>query len=126
MLAQALRHIYFDQLSGAKAAKERPGLTALLAYARREDTVLVYRMDRMGRSLIDVLNTAAEMQERGIGLRSLVDGIDASSASVLRRSSRCLNTGNDVRIESTRNTAIWSPRTQATFPGRDRDQIHSL
>lgn len=73
--------IYFDQLSGAKAAKERPGLTALLSYARRDDTVLVYRIDRLGRSLIDVLNTVAEMQERGIGLRSLVDGIDPSTAS---------------------------------------------
>lgn len=74
-------HIYFDQLSGAKAAKERPGLTALMSYARREDTVLVYRIDRLGRSLIDVLNTVAEMQQRGIGLRSLVDGIDPSTAS---------------------------------------------
>ncbi|MBE4720502.1 recombinase family protein [Pseudarthrobacter sp. AB1] len=74
-------YIYFDQLSGAKAAKERPGLTALLAFARDGDTVLVYRIDRLGRSLIDVLNTVAGMQERGIGLRSLVDGIDPSTAS---------------------------------------------
>ncbi|MHA7297718.1 recombinase family protein [Pseudarthrobacter sp. MDT3-1] len=73
--------IYFDRLSGAKAAKERPGLSALLSYSRRDDTVLVYRIDRLGRSLIDVLNTVAEMQERGIGLRSLVDGIDPSTPS---------------------------------------------
>lgn len=73
--------IYFDQLSGAKAAKERPGLTALLGYARREDTVLVYRIDRLGRSLIDVLNTVAQMNEKGIGLRSLVDGIDPSTSA---------------------------------------------
>lgn len=75
------KYIYFDQLSGAKAAKERPGLSALLAFAREGDTVLVYRIDRLGRSLIDVLNTVAEMQERGIGLKSLVDGIDPSTAS---------------------------------------------
>lgn len=73
--------IYFDQLSGAKAAKDRPGLTALLGYARRDDTVLVYRIDRLGRSLIDVLNTVALMTEKGIGLRSLVDGIDPSTAA---------------------------------------------
>lgn len=73
--------IYFDQLSGAKTAKERPGLTALLGYARRDDTVLVYRIDRLGRSLIDVLNTVALMQEKGIGLRSLVDGIDPSTSA---------------------------------------------
>lgn len=74
-------HIYFDHLSGAKAAKERPGLSALLSYARRDDTVLVYWIDRLGRSLIDVLNTVDEMQERGIGLRSLVDGIDPSTSA---------------------------------------------
>jgi DNA invertase Pin-like site-specific DNA recombinase len=59
--------VYFDQLSGSTAAKERSGLTALLGYARRDDTVLVYWIDRLGRSLIDVLNTVASMQERGIG-----------------------------------------------------------
>ena len=74
-------HIYFDQLSGTKSARERPALSKLLGYARDGDTVLVYRIDRLGRSLIDVLNTVAEMQERGIGLKSLVDGIDPSSAS---------------------------------------------
>lgn len=75
------KYIYFDQLSGAKAAKERPGLSALLSFARKGDTVIVYRIDRLGRSLIDVLNTVSEMQERGIGLRSLVDGIDPSTAA---------------------------------------------
>lgn len=74
-------HIYFDQLSGAKAARDRPALSKLLGYARDGDTVLVYRIDRLGRSLIDVLNTVNEMQGRGIGLKSLVDGIDPSSAS---------------------------------------------
>jgi DNA invertase Pin-like site-specific DNA recombinase len=65
----------------APRPKERPGLSAPLSYARRDDTVLVYRIDRPGRSLIDVLNTVAETQERGIGLRSLVDGIDPSTLS---------------------------------------------
>lgn len=47
--------------------------------------MLVYRIDRLGRSLIDVLNTVAEMQQRGIRLRSLVDGIDPSTASGRRQ-----------------------------------------
>lgn len=74
-------HIYFDQLSGAKAARDRPALTKLLAYARDGDTVLVYRIDRLGRSLIDVLNTVDHMQKPGIALRSLVDGIHPSNAA---------------------------------------------
>lgn len=72
-------HIYFDQLSGSKSARERPALQKLLGYARDGDTCLAYRIDRLGRSLIDVLNTVEEMQKRGIALRSLVDGIDPST-----------------------------------------------
>lgn len=55
----------FDQLLGAKAARERPALSKLLDYARDGDTDLVYRIDRLGRFLIDVLNTVDHMQKRG-------------------------------------------------------------
>ncbi len=72
--------IWFDQLSGAKAAKERPGLTELLAYAREDDEIVVYRIDRLGRSLIDVLNTVELLQKRKIRLQSLIDGVDPSTS----------------------------------------------
>jgi DNA invertase Pin-like site-specific DNA recombinase len=68
-------------MSGAKTAKERPGLTELLKYARDGDNVYCWRIDRLGRSLIDVLNTVDEMTKRGIGLHSIVDGVDPSTAS---------------------------------------------
>ncbi|WP_209729354.1 recombinase family protein [Arthrobacter sp. CAN_C5] len=74
------KRIWFDQLSGAKASRERPAMVKLLEYAREEDEILVYRIDRLGRSLLDILNTVALMQERGIRLRSLVDKIDPSTA----------------------------------------------
>lgn len=73
--------IFIDHMSGAKTAKERPGLTELLKYARDGDQVFCWRIDRLGRSLIDVLNTVDEMTKRGIGLHSLVDGVDPSTAS---------------------------------------------
>lgn len=71
--------IFIDHMSGAKTAKERPGLTELLKYARDGDQVYCWRIDRLGRSLIDVLNTVNAMTTRGIALYSLVDGVDPST-----------------------------------------------
>ncbi|WP_253905217.1 recombinase family protein, partial [Arthrobacter sp. H14] len=74
------KHIFIDQLSGAKAARERLAMTELLKYAREGDEVICWRIDRLGRSLIDVLNTVEELTKQDIGLRSLVDGVDPSTA----------------------------------------------
>mgnify|MGYP002344679774 CR=1 FL=1 len=53
----------------------------LLGYAERGDTVVVWRVDRLGRSLIDVLNTVNLLRERGIQLRSVSDGIDPATST---------------------------------------------
>jgi DNA invertase Pin-like site-specific DNA recombinase len=71
--------IFIDRLSGATTAKERPGMAALLAYAREGDVVLCWRIDRLGRSLIDVLNTVEALNKMGVGLQSLVDQVDPST-----------------------------------------------
>ncbi|MGO4382631.1 recombinase family protein [Specibacter sp. RAF43] len=73
--------IFIDHMSGAKTSKERPGLTELLKYAREGDEVYCWRIDRLGRSLIDVLNTVNEMMAKGIALHSLIDGVDPSTSS---------------------------------------------
>jgi DNA invertase Pin-like site-specific DNA recombinase len=52
-----------------------------LAYARRGDTLAVVRLDRLGRSLAELLATAAALKERGIALLSLEEKIDTSSAA---------------------------------------------
>lgn len=51
------RDVFFDVTSGSKTAVSRPGMKKLLEYAESGDTVVVWRVDRLGRSLIDVLNT---------------------------------------------------------------------
>ena len=51
------RDVFADVTSGSKSAIERPGMKKLLTYAQEGDTVVVWRVDRLGRSLIDVLNT---------------------------------------------------------------------
>jgi DNA invertase Pin-like site-specific DNA recombinase len=56
--------IFEDTVSGAKA--ERPGLAAALAYVREGDTLVVWRLDRLGRSLPHLIETIGELEARGL------------------------------------------------------------
>jgi nucleoid DNA-binding protein len=71
--------VFGDVRSGR--TMERPGLEALLAYARDGDTLAVVRLDRLGRSLGELLTTVAMLKERGIALLSLEERIDTNSAA---------------------------------------------
>ncbi|MFB2706479.1 MULTISPECIES: recombinase family protein [Marinobacter] len=71
--------IFKDQLSGAKA--ERPGLHQALQYARTGDTIVVWRLDRLSRSLKDLIEMVTLLESKGIGLKSLQEAIDTSSSS---------------------------------------------
>jgi DNA invertase Pin-like site-specific DNA recombinase len=73
--------VYTDKLSGASARAQRPGLDALLDYARQGDAIVVVGIDRLGRNAAEVMTTIRELGERGIVLRSLREGIDTSNAS---------------------------------------------
>jgi DNA invertase Pin-like site-specific DNA recombinase len=70
--------IFDDKVSGAKS--ERPGLKAALEYVRESDTLLVWRLDRLGRSLKDLIEIIAGMEKRGIGFRSLQESIDTTTS----------------------------------------------
>jgi DNA invertase Pin-like site-specific DNA recombinase len=73
--------VYTDKLSGASARSQRPGLAALLDYAREGDAIVVIGIDRLGRNAAEVMTTIRELGERGIVLRSLREGIDTSNAT---------------------------------------------
>jgi DNA invertase Pin-like site-specific DNA recombinase len=73
--------VYTDKLSGASARVQRPGLAALLDYAREGDAIVVVGIDRLGRNAAEVMTTIRELGERGIVLRSLREGIDTSNAT---------------------------------------------
>jgi len=75
------RDVFADVTSGSRAAIERPGMAKLLEYAEAGDTVIVWRIDRLGRSLIDVLSTVELLRGRGIHVRSLSDGIDPATST---------------------------------------------
>jgi DNA invertase Pin-like site-specific DNA recombinase len=73
--------IYSDKLSGTSTREQRPGLAALLDYAREGDAIVVVGIDRLGRNAAEVMTTIRELGERGIVLRSLREGIDTSNAT---------------------------------------------
>lgn len=75
------RDIFADVTSGSKTAATRPGMRRLLDYAEDGDTVVVWRIDRLGRSLIDVLNTVNGLRDSGIAVRSISDGIDPATST---------------------------------------------
>lgn len=72
--------IWSDQVSGSRAAGTRPGWTALEARLRAGDHLVVWRIDRIGRSLVDVVSTVTDLVERGVLVRSLSDSIDPSTS----------------------------------------------
>ncbi len=73
--------IYSDKLSGTSTREQRPGLAALLDYARQGDVLVVVGIDRLGRNAAEVMMTIRELGERNIVLRSLREGIDTSNAT---------------------------------------------
>ena len=70
--------VFTDKLSGS-AKTARPGLAAMLDYARAGDTVVVAAIDRLGRSVAEVTRTITDLGERQITLRALREGVDTST-----------------------------------------------
>jgi DNA invertase Pin-like site-specific DNA recombinase len=70
--------IFTDTASGAKA--ERKGLEEVLNYVRTGDTLVVWRLDRLGRSLPHLITTMTNLEERGIGFKSLTENIDTTTS----------------------------------------------
>jgi DNA invertase Pin-like site-specific DNA recombinase len=73
------KRIYLDKKSGATA--DRPGLRALVEYARDGDVIVVHTLDRLGRTVRDTLNLIHELTERGVGIRNLADPIRIDSTN---------------------------------------------
>ncbi len=70
--------IFTDTVSGRKA--ERKGLSEALSHLRAGDTLVVWRLDRLGRSLRHLIDTITELHERGVGFKSLQENIDTTTS----------------------------------------------
>jgi DNA invertase Pin-like site-specific DNA recombinase len=77
--AAGVTKMFSDTISGAR--DDRLGLAALLDYVRPGHTVVVWKLDRLGRNMIHILQTVKELTEQGITLVSTTDGIDSSTAA---------------------------------------------
>ncbi|KIA78822.1 recombinase [Chromobacterium piscinae] len=72
--------VYADKASG-KASVARPQLEECLADLREGDTLVVWRLDRLGRSLPDLVRIVTELEQKGVAFESLTERIETSSAS---------------------------------------------
>jgi DNA invertase Pin-like site-specific DNA recombinase len=70
--------IFTDTATGARS--ERPGLDRTLPHLRKGDTLVVWKLDRLGRSIRHLIDTVGQLQERKIGFRSLQESIDTTTS----------------------------------------------
>lgn len=73
------KKIYNDKISGSRA--ERPGLTKALEMLREGDTLVVWKLDRLGRSVKNLVDLVGELHQQGIQFKSLTDAIDTGTPS---------------------------------------------
>jgi len=78
LYAAGCEKIFVDELSGAKAA--RPGLQQAMDSLREGDVLVVWRLDRLGRSLRNLLELVEKLKERKVGFRSIQESMDTSTS----------------------------------------------
>lgn len=114
--------IYSDKLSGTSTREQRPGLAALLDYAREGDAIVVVGIDRLGRNAAEVMTTIRELGVRGIVLQSLREGIDTSNAAG-RMVAGVLASLAELELElgrERRSAAREARRTRGQYIGRPK------
>jgi len=74
---EGCERIFQEKISGAKA--DRPELKAMIKQLREGDVIVTWKLDRLGRSLRDLINLMNEIQEKGAGIKSLNDAIDTTT-----------------------------------------------
>jgi DNA invertase Pin-like site-specific DNA recombinase len=72
------KNLFTDKITGTKA--ERPGLEQTLSHLREGDTLVVWRLDRLGRSLKHLIETVTALQGQGVAFQSITENIDTSTA----------------------------------------------
>ena len=79
LLLSGCERIYEDKMSGSRS--ERPGLTKALEMLRTDDTLVVWKLDRLGRSVKNLVDIVNELEQRNVHFKSMTDNIDTSTPS---------------------------------------------
>lgn len=77
LAATGCTKVFEDRASGARA--DRPGLRQALDYVRDGDVLVVWKLDRLGRSLAHLIETVTMLEQRGVGFRSITEAIDTTT-----------------------------------------------
>ena len=75
----SVKNLYTDKITGTK--EERPGLAEALSHLREGDTLVVWRLDRLGRSLKHLIETVTALQNTGVAFQSITENINTATAT---------------------------------------------
>ena len=112
--------LFEDSASGT--LRERPQLTAALDYLREGDTLVVWRLDRLGRSLKHLIETVQLLDERGVGFKSIHESIDTTTSTgrlVFHIFAALAEFERDLIVDRTK-AGIAAARERGSKPGRKR------
>ncbi len=119
--------IFTDQASGAKAS--RPGLDAALEYLRPGDTLVCWKLDRVGRSTSHLIALIGDLRDREVGFASLTEAIDTGTAAgeLLFTVMAALAQFERSLIQERTRAGLEAARSRGAKPGRkpslSRDQV---
>jgi DNA invertase Pin-like site-specific DNA recombinase len=112
--------IFIDTASGAQA--ERKGLTDVLSFVRPGDILVVWKLDRLGRSLKDLIARITELETRKIGFKSLTEQIDTTTSGgklIFHIFGALAEFERDIIRERT-NAGLEAARTRGKLGGRPK------
>jgi DNA invertase Pin-like site-specific DNA recombinase len=115
--------IYTDTISGTKS--ERKGLTEALDYVRGGDTLVVWRLDRLGRSLKDLIERITDLHSRNIDCKSLTENIDTTTSGgklIFHIFGALAEFERDIITERT-NAGLTAARARGRQGGRPRSSL---
>ena len=110
------RHLFEDRVSGSRG--DRAGLTKALAFIKSGDCLVVWKLDRLGRSLLHLLTTVTDLKKRGIAFRSLTEQMDTATPQgefplhvfgALAKFEKVADPGARLG-RSCRGSSSWTPR----------------
>jgi DNA invertase Pin-like site-specific DNA recombinase len=121
LLADGCEKIFQEAVSGANA--DRPELNRLLEQTRRGDVIIIWKLDRLGRSLKHLVALVSELLDKGVGLKSLNDPIDTTNSQgrlIFNIFASLAEFERDVIIERTQ-AGLKAARTRGRKGGRPSD-----